>query len=357
MPKWKFIFTHAGKSFGKDNCSILAAGISYYVLVSIFPIAVFLVSIAGFLLRNDPTAEQRVIDSLVNNLPLSEAEGRAQLASTLNAVTSTRAGLGLIGLIGSAWSASSLFGVIRTAICRVLRVERERPLVQGKLLDLGMVVGVGLLLVLSFALTAALAVARRLSGEWFPEIAGRMEFLFTVVNFVLPPLVSFLTFSVLFWASAVPALRWRQTWPGAIVTAVLFEVLKVGFSIYVANFGNYNAVYGTIGFVIAFLAFAYFTAQIILLGAEVVRSYVGVTTGTLPAVQPALPKRSQPLAQRVLQAVRGLWHKPDRTPKLTKPPAITPAQPLSETANPPMSPRGFSWRLLAGGLAFLGRNR
>jgi membrane protein len=311
MGRWKFILMRGVKGYGDDKCSSFAAGIAYYALLSIFPLAVFAVTLGGYILRNDPSAQERMINSLLNNLPLSSTEGRSSLYDALSAVTKGRAGLGLLGLLGAAYSASALFGAVRSALNVVFRVGRPRPFVQTKLFDLGMVFGLGLLMLLSLALTAVLAIARNFSSDWFGNLAVLVEILLYIANIVLPPLVSAAVFIVLYKIVPHAEINWRHAVPGALIAAFAFEALKLGFAQYVAHFGNYDAVYGTLGFVIAFLFFAYLSAQIVLFGAEVTRSYIEVATGAAPAAAPAIPKRPMSLTERVEAMVKGLFVAPD----------------------------------------------
>lgn len=311
MARWKFIFMHAGKGYAQDHCSSFAAAIAYYALLSLFPLAVFAVTLAGyFLFARDPANQDRVIDGLMKELPLSP-DARNDLRDTVAGIARVRGGLGLAGLLGAAYSASALFGALRTALNTVFRVERNRPLVQGKLLDLGMVFGLGTLLVLSLGLTATLTIVRRFSENWFGDFAVLVDVLATVANFVLPPMVSVVVFAVLYKVVPHAELNWRDALPGAALAAVGFEVLKLGFAQYVARFANYNAVYGTLGFVIVFLFFAYLSAQIVLFGAQFTRAYVEVATGVVPAAKPAVPKRPVSLPQRVVAMVKGLFVAPE----------------------------------------------
>lgn len=311
MARFKVIFARAFKGYGKDKCSSFAAAIAYYALLSIFPLSVFAVTMAGYALRNDPDAQQRIIDNLMANLPLSEGEGEQSIRDLLTSVTKGQGGLGLLGALGAAYSASALFGALRNALNAVFRVERNRPLVQGKMLDLGMTIGLGLMLVLSLALTAILSISQRYSREWFGDLSALMDIVFGIGYFVLPLAVSGSLFAIAYKVIPHAEITWKDTLLGAGVAAFVFELLKLGFATYVSNFGNYNAVYGTLGFVIVFLFFAYLTAQIILLGAEITRAYTEVMTGAVPSVKAAIPRRHLSPVERVEAMVKGLFVSPD----------------------------------------------
>ncbi len=307
MARWKFILARAAKAYGKDKCSAFAAAIAYYALLSIFPLTVFAVTIGGYALRNDPGAQERMIDALLEHLPLDEQSGRADLEGALAAVTAGRAGLGLLGLAGVAYSASALFGAMRTALNVVFRVERSRPLVQGKLLDLGMVLGLGLLVLASLVITGAIALLQRFSQQIFGDFSVLADVLFGLAYFIFPLAASLPIFLIAYKVVPHADLSWRHALPGAVLAAAGWEVLKIGFSRYIANFGNYDAVYGTLGFVIVFLFFAYLSAQIVLFGAEFSRAYAEVASGAVPAVKPAVPKRPMSVAERAEAVVKGLF--------------------------------------------------
>lgn len=308
VARWKFIAQHAFKGYGADRCSSYAASIAYYAIFSLFPLALFAVTLAGYVLLTGDTARQeRVINSLMEALPLNEQSGRAELRDALTAVAQGRGGLGLVGLIGAAYSASALFGAIRTSLNTVFKVEQQRPLIQGKLLDLGMVFGLGTLLMLSMALTALIAAMQTQSERLFGANVGALAQIgLSLAYFIAPAIVSFGVFAFIYKIVPHAELNWRDTIPGALMAALGFEALKIGFAQYVANFGNYDAVYGTLGFVIVFMFFAYLSAQIMLLGAEMTKAYIEVSSGSVPAARPAIPKKPMSV-ERVEDLVKGLF--------------------------------------------------
>jgi membrane protein len=308
VARWKFIAQRAFKGYGADRCSSYAAAIAYYALFSLFPLAIFAVTLAGYLfLTGDTARQEEVINSIMEALPLSEESGRAQLRESLTAVSQGRGGLGLIGLLGAAYSASALFGSVRTSLNTVFKVEQQRPLIQGKLIDLGMVFGLGTLLLLSLALTAVIAAVQTQSERIFGEEIGALAKIgLGLAYFIAPALVAFAVFAFVYKVIPHAEMSWRDALPGALFAAVGFEALQIGFAQYVTNFGNYDAVYGTLGFVIVFMFFAYLSAQIMLLGAELTKAYVEVSTGAVPAARPAVPKK--PLnVERVEDMVKGLF--------------------------------------------------
>ncbi len=258
----------AARSHSRHGCSLLAAAISYYVMFSLFPLIIFAAGMAALVLR-DPDLQRRAIDSILEALPLSPTEGRQDLEELFRAISGpTSGGIGLLGLLGSAWSASNMLAAVRRSLDVVFEAQ-SRPLVRAKLTDFAAMAALGLLLLASIALSLSLSLAQRaLEGEGAAGVV--MDVLLLALSYLLPLGVSLAAFLFLFaW---VPAVRpsWRQALLGAVVAALLFEAAKNVFGLYVRNFANFDVVFGSLGAVAAFLFWVYLSATIMLYGAEVV---------------------------------------------------------------------------------------
>jgi membrane protein len=252
----------AVREFVDDRCLQAAAGISYWALFSLFPLAILAVAVLGLVLRDD-SLRGDLLDVLLANLPLS-SEGRADLEQALESVTSSRSTFGFLGLLALFWTASGLMGAIRDGLNRVWDTE-SRPPIRGKLLDFALVLVVAVGLLVSMALSVGLRVAEA-------SVADVAEWLtagFVVFGFLLPVVLTFATSAFLY--RFVPAERttFAQIWPGALVAALGFEAAKYGFAFYLANFDRYDAVYGSIGAVMATLFFMYLAANVFLFGAQI----------------------------------------------------------------------------------------
>jgi membrane protein len=297
--RWLEVALRAGIAYGRDRCTIFAGGVTYFALISLFPLALFAVSIFAFFIT-DTADQQRVINELMDALPLTEDGGRGALEDLLDSVVTGREALGLIGLLFTAYTATALFTSVRTALNGVFHVERQRPFAIGKAIDLGLVVGFGFLLSASFALTVAIAFAQRQAAELVGEnLATLTVWLASLAYLLIPPLITGLVFLLLYTRVARAGYTARQAIPGVAVAALLFEALKVGFAQYVASFGSYDATYGALGFVIILLLFFNLSAQTMLFGAEVVRAHVEVT---------AIERARAPFAtlEAVLERLRAL---------------------------------------------------
>ena len=316
-----FLWTLARRSvqeFFVDNCTQMAAAISYYVLFSLFPLLIFTVAILGLVLSGSDL-QQDFIDQVFENIPqLSEEEGKDDLTEAVGGIAGVASGaLTLFGLIGLAWSGSNMFGVIRRSINTAYDLEYHRPLIPGKLLDLAMVMSMGVFFLASIAATTFLRSARQFSEDVpvFGDAAEAVGPVWLVAAFAVPLLLSFVAFSVLYWIVPATKVRLRDVWLGALVAAILFEVGKTAFAFYLENFANYGLVYGSLGAVVAFLFWTYISAIILLFGAEVASEYPRVRRGDYAAVAPPAPKL--PWRERVRTTVRGLFLHPHEGGKKT----------------------------------------
>lgn len=303
--RMKHLFLLAKRTFqeyGNDNCSLLAAAISYYVLFSVVPLTIFLASIFGFVMRNE-SARQDVVDHIVQAAPLSQDEGANLVRDTIDGVRRVSAPLTVVGVAGLAWSASAMFAAIRRGLNVAFGVERKRPVVQQKLVDLGMMAGLGLILVASVAGTGLLRILREMSSERLGPLSTGTSIFWEVVPFLVPAVFSFLLFLLVYRLVPLAGLGFRDVWPGALLAAVLFEAMKNAFAFYIANFGNYDLAYGALGGVLMFLLWTYITASILLFGAELASEYPRVRAGLYD--QAGGPGR--PLKDQALAALKGLF--------------------------------------------------
>jgi membrane protein len=289
--------------FFRDGCSQRAAAISFYALFSLFPLAMLAATVMG-LIVSDAEARARVVNFVLDNLPLNESRARHDLEVLLLNVTRNVAGFGLIGILTLLFAASGVMGSIRHALNAAFEVEDPRPPAQAKAVDLLLVAGFGLVMTASLALTVAERVTESLSQAVDDEIPGAGGALATVVvklgQFV-PLVMAFVVFAVLFRIVPSSCPRLRDTWPGVLIAAGGYELAKTGFAIYLGKFANYSAIYASLATVIAFLVFVWLAANVALLGAEAAANWPQVRSGALDG------QESEPLGQRVKGLVRGLF--------------------------------------------------
>ena len=331
----RLLCRRTAREFLDDHCTQLAAGIAYYVLFSIFPLAILLVSISGLLLTDDRLRAD-VVDEIFRALPLSEGEGRDDLQSAVDGIATGLSAIGLISIVGLVWSATAMMGAIRHALNTAWDTSHRRPFVRAKLVDATLVLGVGLLIGVSVGATMFLQVARVVSADVsdaLGPLGAGASALFDVVALLVPLLISFATFAALYTYVPSVRTRFRHVWPGALLAALLFELLKNGFAVYLRHFGNYDAIYGSLGAVIIFLFFVYLSALALLIGAEMAAEWPRVRRGDYDAERaPRGAGPPEPLRRRALGVVRGLVSGPPSPHHVDESPG--------EDDKPPQPPSG-----------------
>jgi membrane protein len=266
------------QEFGADRCTHMAAAISYYALFSLFPLLIFMVSIFGIFLQSSSLQED-LIDKVLEFIPLTSDEGRNEVSQAIGGIAGISIPLSIVGLLGLAWSASALFGAIRTSLNVAWDIETSRHFVKQKLLDLGMVAGVGVFFLLSIGTTGLLRTTQEASSDILGPLSSNTAVFWRTIPYLMPAIFSFGAFMVLYRLVPNAPIKIGDIWPGALIAAISFEIIKNGFSFYLANFGRYDVIYGSLGAVVALLFWMYLSAVVLLFGAEVASEYPRVKSG------------------------------------------------------------------------------
>ncbi|MET0965798.1 MAG: YihY/virulence factor BrkB family protein [Nakamurella sp.] len=265
-PSWKFILRKTIREFSDDQCTDLAAALTYYAVLALFPALLALVSLLGLVGQQGKTEE------LINVLSDMGAGSVAEtIRAPLQQLTQTSAaGIGLIiGIAGALWSASGYVGAFGRAMNRVYEIKEGRPF--WKLRPLMIVITLATVI-----LAGLVAIGLVVSGPLARAIGdaiGLGETAVTVWNIVKWPvllLLAALVVAILYYATPnvkQPKFRWISVGAGiAIVTWVVASAL---FGLYVSQFSNYNKTYGSLAGVIIFLLWLWITNLALLFGAEV----------------------------------------------------------------------------------------
>jgi membrane protein len=250
-------------NFVDDRCTLLAAAISYFALFSMFPLVLLAAAVFGVVLR-DEALQARVLDAIVGAIPVHAPT----VASSLRALANLGPTLSIVSLLGAVWASGALATAVRSALEVVFDVDRGRPYFLAKVMDYVIVLGAGLLFLTSTVITTGWQIIQAHADRLGFAESG-FSWLWSLGGLVLPAVTTFLTFLLLYRALPHRATRLLHIWPGALLAAILFELAKNGFALYLAYFGNYQVVYGSLGGVIALLFWVYISANILLFGAEV----------------------------------------------------------------------------------------
>ena len=265
-PTWVYVARKTLREFSGDQCTDLAAALTYYAVLALFPTAIALLSLVGIFGQGSKT-----VDTLLR--VVSEAGGSSvaqTLRPTLETLSQTPgAGLALIlGLLGALWSASGYVGAFGRAMNRIYGIGEGRPawILRPVML---------LVTVVLVVLVAVAVLALIVSGPLTQSLGNALGLGSTAVlawrlaKWPLLLIVAVVIVATLYYATPnVKQTKFRWLSIGALVAIVVWALLSLAFGFYVANFSSYNKTYGALAGVIVFLLWLWLTNLALLFGAE-----------------------------------------------------------------------------------------
>ena len=255
----------------EDNVARLAASLAYYTLLSIAPLIILAVAVAGLAFGED-AARQHISAELSGVVGAGAATAIESIAK--NAHTPGSGALSIaIGLLVLLFGASGVFGELQAALNTVWQVAPKPGrgiwgVVKDRFFSFTLVVGVAFLLLVSLVVSAALTWV----GQVFERALPGGAFVWQLLNFALSLAVVTALFALMFKTLPDVHIRWRDVWVGAAVTAALFTLGKFGLGIYLGSAGVSFA-YGAAGSIVALVIWVYYSAQVLLIGAEFTEVY------------------------------------------------------------------------------------
>ncbi len=294
LPKqaWWATVKRTFREFQKDNLPDWAAALTYYSVLSLFPMILVLTSILGLF---GSSAIQPLIDNVQGVVPGESREVLVNALRELQGSSRVAGGVAIVGLLGALWAASGYVGAFMRASNAIYEIEEGRPI--WKTIPLR--IGLTLALVVLLAVCAVGVVATGGIAEWIGEMLGVGSTGLLVWDIakwpVLVVLIS-LAFALLYWAAPNvrhPGFRWLT--PGSALAVVIWILASLGFALYVANFGSYNKTYGSLAGIIVFLVWLWISNLAVVFGAEfdaeLARSQQMAATGQGEDQEPFLPAR------------------------------------------------------------------
>ena len=254
-----------------DYAASMGAALAYYAIFSMAPLLVISIALAALVFGHE-AAQTEIMEQLQ---ALVGPEGAQAAQSMLASAQSPKSGAiatvlsAIMLLIG----ATTVFGEIESDLNRVWKAPVRTKtglwgLLRSRVLSLGLVVSVGFVLLVSLIVSAALAAFGKFWSGWF----GGVEALLQIANLVLSIAVFTVLFGLMYKVLPRKPIAWRDVWIGAGITALLFSLGKFLIGLYIGRSAIASA-YGAAGAVLVLLIWAYYSAQIFLLGAEFTRAY------------------------------------------------------------------------------------
>jgi membrane protein len=262
---WWHVLTRTVREFQRDHLADWAAALTYYGVLSIFPGLVVLTAVLG---RLGPAATQGLIDNLTTVVPRQATEVLVNTIRESQRSSALSGPLAVVGTAGALWSASAYVGAFMRASNAIYEMEEGRPL--WKTLPLRLVLTLAVVVLL--ALCGAGVVATGALADRIGQLLGVGStgvLVWDIAKWPVLALLVSLAFALLYWVAPnveQPGFRWLS--PGGALAVVVWVLASAGFAFYVANFGSYNRIYGSLAAVIIFLVWLWISNIAVLLGAE-----------------------------------------------------------------------------------------
>lgn len=268
-PNWKFVAKNAVREFTDDQLGDVAAGLTYYTVLSLFPALIALVSILSLFGQSGDLIRNLVIDLQRQGAIPVDALG-VILPAMESLLEAPAPGLGLVlGLVIALWTASNYVKAFARGMNRIYEVPEGRGPITFNLGMYGLTAGILLLVALALVLLTISGPLAQSLGN----VIGLGDAAVTAFNVVKIPLIALIVavvIALLYWGTPnvkQPKMRWISV--GAVVAIVGIVLASALFGLYVANFGSYNETYGTLAGVIIFLFWLNIVNTVLLFGAEV----------------------------------------------------------------------------------------
>ncbi|MCG1020924.1 YihY/virulence factor BrkB family protein [Sutcliffiella horikoshii] len=251
-----------GNEMKNDRATGLAAEQAYYYMLSVFPLLVLALSIIPYL-NIDP---QKVIEFLQTIMP---PETVSVFEENINDfVNKPNGGLLTVGILGTIWSASNGMNAFIGAMNQAFNVEESRPFYLVRLLSIGLTIGLIFAFLIAFFLPVFGGIIIR-QLENIIYIPGSTAMILNVLRFIIAFFVIFTIITTLYRIAPNVNKTFKELFPGAIVATVIWQMVSIGFSFYVSNFGNYSATYGSLGGVIILMLWLFLTGLALVIGGEI----------------------------------------------------------------------------------------
>ena len=258
----------------EDHMWIMASAIAFNFVICSIPFTLILFSILGMYLDS----AQRVSDIqlyldkvLVLPEPLKSTITN-QVLGRINELSSHTTITSIIGISALIWTASGLFSTIRDALNKIYKINIEVFYLIGKFKDIVMVLVVFLFFILSVASTSLFSIITS-SGIDFINQYVNIGFANAIITILLGLLFSFLMFLIIYRIVPHGQVNKKVALISALSSAIMFELLKHLFTMYLVSFSNFSAVYGAYAALVSIVFWIYYSSFIFVLGAEIGQLY------------------------------------------------------------------------------------
>jgi membrane protein len=256
-----------GRQIAEDDVSGRAAQLSYYFLLALFPLLLFLVSLFGYLAGPGSELRQALLDNLSRVMPGSASE---LVQKTIDEVVRSRGrGKIIFGLLGALWAASAGMAALTDTLNIAYNVKETRPWWKRRLIAIGLTIATSVLVIFSLILVLyGGKLAQFISSH--VGLADTFVLAWKIIQWPAVLVVMCLVFGLIYYfAPNLKKREWHWITPGAVTGLVLWLLGTFAFRIYLSYFNSYGATYGSLGALIILMLWFYISGFAVLVGGEV----------------------------------------------------------------------------------------
>ena len=251
----------------EDHVSAFAGNLTYKALFAIFPFFTFLLSLLGLFGAGDLV--NTMLDYLSSVLPQSAADfigGQLRNIAASQAESAFTVGA-IISILLALWGVSGAFRSVMEAMNVMYEVEEDRPFWK----KYGISIFISLAVIVLMLTAFGIVIFGSSVGGGLAEIVGLgpiFQVVWSIVQWPIVALVVLFTFAIIYYFAPAAKQRFRWISPGSVLAFVFWLLFSLAFSYYASNFGSYGATYGSLAGVILLMLYIYYSALIMLIGAE-----------------------------------------------------------------------------------------
>jgi membrane protein len=264
---WRSLAKRVWADLGKDDIFGRAAQLSYYFLLALFPLLLFLTSVIGLILGSETGLRQSLFNYLGKVLPSSASE---LVSNTLFEVSSASGGGKIsFGVLAALWAASNGMGAISESLNVAYHVKETRAWWKQRLIAVGLTVALAVLIITALVIVLyGGRIADSLATTY--GLGGSFTLAWKILQWPIVLAFLFVGFALIYyWAPDLRDQNWRWVTPGSMVAVILWLLVSFAFRLYLHYFNSYSKTYGSLGAVIILMLWFYLTGAAILIGGEV----------------------------------------------------------------------------------------